>query len=383
LPNTGEELEVLILNWRDRTHPQGGGSEVFAETVAAGLARLGHRVTIFCAAHDNATSETRTPDGVRIVRAGGRLSVYPHAMQLFWRGRLGKPDVIVDVQNGLPFLARIWSRTPVILLCHHVHREQWGVVMGPRAARFGWWVESRLSPRVHRRNRYVTVSDVSRHELGELGVDTASIAVVHNGVVVPAQQVAPRSGTPLLVVLGRLVPHKRVEYAIDVVARLRDEFPGLRLVVAGRGWWHDEIEAHVENLGLTDDDVLLEGWIDEAEKDRLLSSAWLSLVPSLKEGWGIGVMEAAAHGTPSIAFREAGGVAESVVDGVTGVLVDDLDGFVAATRSLLQDGGLRARYSAAAREHAMHFTWDETVAGLEKVLLDEVVRDRRVVSSQR
>ncbi|HET7899908.1 MAG TPA: glycosyltransferase [Candidatus Nanopelagicales bacterium] len=361
-------MEVLILNWRDQTHPQGGGSEVFAETVAEGLARRGHRVTIFCAAHENAGPETVTSAGVRIVRAGGRLTVYSRAVMAFWRGRLGRPDVIVDVQNGLPFLARLWSRTPVVLLCHHVHREQWAVVLGPRAARFGWWVESQLSPAVHRGCSYVTVSDVSGRELAELGVDPAAIGVVHNGVDVPEHAVAPRSATPLLVVLGRLVPHKRVEYAIDTVARLRDEFPGLRLVVAGRGWWHDEIETHRDSLGLTDDEISLVGWIDEDEKDRLLSAAWLSLVPSLKEGWGIAVMEAAAHGTPSIAFREAGGVAESIVDGVTGILADDLDSFVSATRTLLADADLRRSLGNAARDHARLYSWDGAVDTMEKVL---------------
>ena len=64
------------------------------------------------------------------------------------RGR-GRPDVIVDVGNGLPFLSPLYARVPVIELVHHVHREQWPVVMSPAMARFGWWVESWLAPRVY------------------------------------------------------------------------------------------------------------------------------------------------------------------------------------------------------------------------------------------
>ncbi len=364
-----EQLEILLLNWRDRTHPQGGGSEVFAETVAAGLARRGHRVTIFCARHPGSPTETVTPDGVRIVRAGGRLGVYPAAALRHWRRRLGRPDVIVDVQNGLPFFATLWSRTPVVLLCHHVHREQWPVVLGATAARAGWWIESTLSPRIHRDCRYVTVSEVSKHELVELGVDARAITVVHNGVSVPATLAAARSSHPSLVVLGRLVPHKRVELALDTVARLLPEFPDLTLTVAGRGWWHDEIIAHRNRLGLTPDVVDVRGWVSEPEKDVLLSRSWLSLVPSLKEGWGIAVMEAAAHGTPSVAFRDAGGVAESVVDGVTGLLGDDVDGFVDAVRRLLADDALRQRMSEQARVHAAAYGWEQTVVSLESVLL--------------
>jgi glycosyltransferase involved in cell wall biosynthesis len=363
-----ERLEILLLNWRDRTHPQGGGSEVFAETVAAGLARRGHRVTLFCARHPGSAPETITPEGVRIVRAGGRLGVYPSSALRYWRGRLGDPDVIVDVQNGLPFFARLWGRTPVVLLCHHVHREQWPVVLGPTAARAGWWVESRLSPRVHRGCPYVTVSEVSKHELVELGVDRDAITVVHNGVHVPAALTAERSSHPSLVVLGRLVPHKRVEIALDTVARLRSEFPDLTLTVAGRGWWEEEILAHRDRLGLRDA-VEVTGWVSETGKDALLSRSWLSLVPSLKEGWGIAVMEAAAHGTPSIAFRDAGGVAESIVDGVTGLLADDVDGFVAATRRLLADADLRHRMGEQARVHAAAYGWEQAVVSLEAVLL--------------
>src|SRR5215210_2260537 len=140
-------LEVLFLNWRDRTHPQGGGSEVYVERIAEGLSLRGHAVTIFCGHHPGAPREEITPAGVRIVRAGGRLSVYPRAALAYLSRRLGRPDAVVDVQNGVPFGASLWCRGRVVLLCHHVHREQWKVVMGPIGAAVGWWLESRVSPR--------------------------------------------------------------------------------------------------------------------------------------------------------------------------------------------------------------------------------------------
>ena len=68
-----------------------------------------------------------------------------------------RPDVVIDTQNGIPFLARLAYGRRVAVLVHHCHREQWPVA-GPAMARFGWFVESRLSPWLHRRNQYVTVS---------------------------------------------------------------------------------------------------------------------------------------------------------------------------------------------------------------------------------
>jgi hypothetical protein len=78
---------------------------------------------------------------------------------------------VVDVQNGVPFLSPlVRRRTPVVNLVHHVHREQWGVVFGPTVARAGWFLESKVAPRVYGRSRYVAVSESTRDELGGLGV---------------------------------------------------------------------------------------------------------------------------------------------------------------------------------------------------------------------
>src|SRR5918994_2705544 len=128
---------VLILNWRDTTHPEGGGSEVYVERVAAGLAAQGRPVTLFCAAHPGAPATERV-GGIRVVRRGGRLTVYLHAWWAHLTGRLGGHDVVVDVQNGMPFLSALWCRRPLVVLVHHVHREQWRGGMPAPPARGGW-----------------------------------------------------------------------------------------------------------------------------------------------------------------------------------------------------------------------------------------------------
>jgi glycosyltransferase involved in cell wall biosynthesis len=369
-------LEVLFLNWRDRTHPQGGGSEVYVEQVAQGLALRGHRVTIFCGHHPGAPRDEITAAGVRIVRAGGRLSVYPRAALAYLSRRLGSPDVVVDVQNGVPFGTPIWRRGRVVVLCHHVHREQWRVVMGKIGAAIGWWLESKVSPRWYAGRPYVTVSTSSRDELTTLGVDASAISIIHNGTTPPPTTPAGRSTTPMICVLGRLVPHKRIELALDTLAELLPAHPDLRLVIAGRGWWHDELVAHAELLGLPPASVEWAGYVDEQRKHEILGASWVSLVPSLKEGWGLGVMEAAAHGTPSVAFHGAGGVTESVRDGETGLLVSSQAEFASAVERLLGDETLRARLGRASVTHAHGYGWEATVDRWED-LLERGTRSRR------
>lgn len=362
-PPPGRPTRVLFLNWRDTGHPEGGGSEVYAEHVCDGLAGLGYDVTMLTARYEGAPEEEVRRSGARVVRLGGRLSVYPRAAWGVRSGRVARPDVVVETQNGVPYLAALWAgRAAHLVLVHHVHREQWRVVFGPAMARLGWFVESRVAPWVNRRRPYVAVSEVTREELAGLGVDRDRVRVIHNGALPPPPHDVRRSPEPQLLVLGRLVPHKRVEVALEVMSRLRAEFPTARLVVAGRGWWADEVRDEVDRLGLGDV-VDLVGYVSETERHRLLASSWVSLVPSVKEGWGLVVVEAGIHATPTIAFRGTGGITESIVDGETGYLAapDDVDDLTELTRRLLLDGAERERLGKAAEEFASGFTWQRTV----------------------
>lgn len=359
-------LRVVLLNWRDTGHPEGGGSERYVENVAAGLAAAGHDVTFFCAAYKGAPREERR-DGYRIVRRGGKFSVYAHAVRMLASGALGRPDVIVDVQNGIPFWSRLAVRCPVVVLVHHVHREQWGVVYRPAAARVGWWLESWLAPRVYRNSQYVTVSEITRTELAALGVGPERVDVVHNGTAPAPATTAQRSETPRLCVLGRLVPHKRVEHALRVAARLRPSRPGLRVSVIGDGWWSGQLFAEAKRLGV-DDITDFHGFVDERAKHEELARSWLMLAPSVKEGWGLTVVEAAQHEVPTIGYRSAGGLAESIVDGATGLLADDLDELTAATEDLLDDELRRRALGRAAATRAATFTWDQTVRSWDALL---------------
>ena len=275
------------------------------------------------------------------------MSVYLEGMRALRRGDLGDPDVVVDVQNGLPFFSRLVTRKPVVVLVHHVHREQWPVVYPGLTGRVGWFIERRLAPRLYRRSQYVAVSRATRSELQALGVRGPRVAVVHNGTdpVLPVE--GGKSETPLVAVVGRLVPHKQVEHAIDAVLALRATHPGLRLHVVGGGWWEAKLHEYARAKG-AGDTVVFEGHVDEARKQEVYERAWLLALPSLKEGWGLVVGEAGMHGTPTVAYREAGGTQESVVDGVSGVLVADRAGFTTAIGDLLADHEDRARLGRGA-----------------------------------
>lgn len=377
-----ELRSVLLLCWRDTGHPQGGGSETYLQRIGAQLAASGVAVTLRTARYPGA-ARREVIDGVRISRAGGRYSVYVWALFAMAAARLGmgplrrvRPDVVLDTQNGLPFLARLVYSRRVVLLVHHCHHEQWPVA-GPVLGRFGWLVESRLSPALHRHNQYVTVSLPSARDLVGLGVANERIALVRNGLdeAPEASLRAPRASSPRVLVLSRLVPHKQIEDALAAVALLRSSIPGLHLDIVGGGWWWQRLVDHAARLGISDA-VTFHGHIDDVAKHHVMQQSWVHVLPSRKEGWGLAVVEAAQHAVPTIGYRSSGGLADSIIDGVTGVLVDSRAELVNRLQQLLDDPVLRDQLGAKAQARSAEFSWRQSADAMRSVLESVMAGDR-------
>lgn len=348
------------------------------ERIATGLIARGARVTIFCAEHGMAPRD-EVRDGIRFVRRGTKMGIYARGLAMLATRRFGKVDLVVDVQNGLPFFTRLGTSVPVIVLVHHVHREQWPVVYPGPTGKIGWWIERRLAPRLYRNCQYVAVSRATRDELLEQGIDGHRIAVVHNGTD-PAPEVStPRTSHRSICVVGRLVPHKQVEHAIDAWSVLRSEWPDLTLTIAGAGWWEQELRdyatAAMDRVGaLPTRAITFEGHVDEQRKHEIYAQSWVMALPSLKEGWGLVVGEAGMHGTTTVAYRSAGGTQESIEDEVSGLLVDNEDEFAPAIARVLRDRELRHRLAAGARTMSHRFTWGRAQESFATVVAESIER---------
>ena len=361
---------VVVLNWRDPWHPEGGGSELYVHQIAQQLRDSGQNVTWVTAAYPDAPRD-EVVDGIRFIRRGGHLTVYLWVAALLVTGvlkrRLGGIDAVLEVQNGMPFLASWLTRSKVVVLVHHVHREQWNIV-GPVLARVGWLLESRVAVRANRGRRYIAVSDMTRRELIGLGVRATDINLAYNGLPpVPAFDAGERAADPTLIVLSRLVPHKQIDHIIAAMPVLAREFPGIRLRVLGDGWWRDELETRAAGLDVADQVEFL-GFVSDRTKFEELSRAWVHVLPSVKEGWGLSIVEAGHVGTPSVAYAHAGGVTESILDGVSGLLAQDQDDLTVQISAILRSELLRAELGHKAQVHAGGFTWEAAAATIRAAL---------------
>ncbi len=149
--------------------------------------------------------------------------------------------------------------------------------------------------------------------------------------------------------------------------------------MVGSGWWEAELHEYVAAHG-AGASVVFEGHVDEEHKHEVYERAWVLALPSLKEGWGLVIGEAGMHTTPTVAYRSAGGTQESVVDGTSGVLVDDQATFTATLGRLLDDADLRQQLGRGALEQSHRFTWSRAQQSFADVLV-AVLSGRRVAGS--
>lgn len=360
-------MRIAVLAWRDVCHPEAGGSETYVHEVARRWVAGGHDVEVLTS-RPGGLAAADVVDGVRHRRAGSRGTVFPRSLQrLAWdRARY---DVVLEVVNGVPFGSPLVRRGSVVTLVHHVHREDWFAIYPDLRGRVGWFVESQVMPRIYRRTPLVTVSTASRADLLRLGYRPENLHVVRGGVGVEPLAALPVSQRgPRVCVLARLVPQKQIEHAMRAVADLRAGIPDIRLDIVGSGWWRPQLEHASVALGIVDQ-TTFHGHLPDRERDEVLAASAVLVLPSLKEGWGLAVTEAAVQGTPTVGYRTSGGLTESVIDGRTGWLADDEEGLRRALTLALSSPD-RDVISAAARAKAMELTWDATARKLLAVLTE-------------
>jgi glycosyltransferase involved in cell wall biosynthesis len=285
---------------------------------------------------------------------------------LYYLARLrGRFDVIVDSENGIPQFTPCFTRVPKIALTYHVHRRVFLAHMPRTIAWFFIWLELGLVPLLYRRVRFITISNTTKEEMLQHGKTRFPVAVIEPGI---AEGLSPgtRAKEPTILYLGRLERYKRVDHLIHAVKRLRTEIPTLQLEIAGTGTEAESLRALADRIGVSDI-VRFHDFVTEDEKRRLLQQAWVFATPSEMEGWGIGVIEAAACATPAIAY-DVPGLREAIIDGKTGLLATEFDHFVDAVRRVLEDGLLRANMGRVAAERAAGFGWEKRASAFLEIL---------------
>lgn len=368
---------ILLLNWRDPLDPQAGGAELYCWQVATRFAEAGALVTYFTARAPG-LPRTDVRQGVRVIRRGGRYSVYVQAAE--YMAAVGHTfDAIIESQNGIPFQAPVFAPgTPVVRVIHHMHRDQFPRHFGRAVTGLARFLEGPAARTTYRNAATAVVSPSTRVEIRNgLGTRGPVFIVPGGSRRIGAEARATRSTTPSIVTVSRLSEHKRVDLVLGIAPALAERWPGLRIHVVGDGPQGDELRARAAGLGVSEV-VRFHGFLPEAERDALVAGAWLAVVPSDHEGWCLTVIEANALGVPAVGRRVAG-LRDSIRHGVTGWLAPGEEAFGdtvdTALRSVASPESAE-RWAERCREWAAVFDWDATAVRLAGVIAGEL-RDQR------
>ena len=350
-------MRILILNWKDMSHPAAGGAEVFTEQVARSLVARGHSVTLFAASVEGRPARERV-EGVDVVRGGGRLTVYRKARRFWSREGPGSFDVVVDEINTRPFLTPRWVKgMPVVALIHQLAREIWAYETPLPLSLLGRYALEPLWLRAYRDVPALTVSDSSAESLTRYHGWRDVTVIPEGSTPHPVPSVAKESD-PTVVFLGRLVAMKRPRDAIEAFSILRDEAPAAQLWVIGEGPLLADLRQDTP-VGVT-----FLGRLGRAELVDRLARAHVLVATSVREGWGLNVSEAAACGTPSIGYRVPGLV--DSVEASGGLLVEPTSAALGAALRDLFAG----RFQLQPRPSTV--SWSE-VADAVELRLEQVV----------
>ncbi len=152
---------------------------------------------------------------------------------------------------------------------------------------------------------------------------------------------------------GTVEPRKNLPRLLDAFARVPDD---VQLVLAGPSGWNESIDAQVDALR---DRVRPLGFLDRGDLDALTGGAILFCYPSVREGFGLPVLEAMVQGTPVVT---SSGTSTEEVAGGAARLVDpfDVDAIAGAIHELVSDRDAARRLGEAGRKRAATYTWERT-----------------------
>jgi glycosyltransferase involved in cell wall biosynthesis len=369
-------VKILIIEYRDITHPEAGGAEIILLEIFKRIVAQGHTVDYLCNGHGRAARE-EVIEGIRILRRG-RQPYFNIIVPWVYRFELKKNgyDVIIEGIDKLPFFMPLFERNvPVLCVIPHlfgttVFREA-SFLVGSYV-----YLYERLIPFVYRKCMFSVLSQGTRDDLIGRGIPAQQLKVIYSGLSqdqYDAPSRKPVADHPILIYLGRIKKYKGIELGVEAVRLLKDKYPSIEYQVVGTGDYLDDLKSLVSRAG-GNDRVSFLGHKRGREKTALLQQANVLLYTSPKEGWGLSVVEANLCGTVVVA-SDAQGLRESVVNGKTGFLVKHGDVPALAQRidELLSNPSLYDAMRAEAITWAKSFTW-ERATGETLALIQEECR---------
>lgn len=368
-------MNILLLSWRGPKHPNAGGAEVATHEYAKGWIKAGHEVTLFTSYYQGAKKEENI-DGVNIIRRGDQiLGVHLQVFKWYLFESHTKYDLVVDQFHGIPFFTPIFVKAKKLAFIHEVAKEVWKTNFSLIPAKLGEMLEP-LIFKLYKNIPFMTVSESTKKDLINWGIPENRITVIHNGINITKFKIILSKGKKkTLIFLGALSKDKGIEEALETFALINQKDKDWQFWVVGRvdPRYLKNLRIYSKRLRI-DKKTKFWGYVSEEKKFELLAKAHVAINPSIREGWGLVVIEAASVGTPTVAY-DVPGLKDSIRDGITGLLCKEQNPTLLAKSilQLLSNGKNYTNICDTAKQWSKKFSWEKATRDSLK-LLEKIVK---------
>lgn len=312
-------MNILILNWRDPKNPMAGGAEYVTFEHAKSWVKKGHTV-LWLTSRFPHSQKRETLEGVEIVRKGNHLSLFLYA-PVFYLFSGYSFTIVIDEIHGIPFFTPLYVQRPIIAFIHEVAGEIWNYAYPFPLNHIGRFIES-FSFGFYRKIPFWTDASSTIDELQKIGIQREHCIAIPCPIrALPTNDLSKKEARPTFIFVSRIVAMKGIEDVLDAFSIILQSKKDAQLWIVGSGKqsYLKKLKEKVKDLGL-EQNLVFFGFIPENKKLELLKRAHLLLHASVKEGWGLVVLEAASQGTPSVAYNVSG-LRDTIKDKKTGILV--------------------------------------------------------------
>ncbi len=354
-------MNILILNWKDIKNPTAGGAEIVTYEHARRWIKAGHTVTWLSSAFRKSLKE-ETIEGIKIRRFGNIYQVYLFAPYFYLFGGQ-KFDLVIDEVHGIPFFTPFYVRKPKLILIHEIAGEIWDYMYSFPFNYLGKVLE-RFYLTIYRNQYFWTDCKSTIDELVKNGIKRKRC------IAIPCPSNAKPISKPIInkqlifVSVSRIVKMKGIEDVIKAFSIVNKKFLNSKLLIIGDGdkRYINYLKKELVRANGIEKNVQFLGYVEEKKKLNILKKSYLLLHASVKEGWGIVVIEAASQSTPAVVYNVPG-LSESVKNKLTGVVLskNSFEEMANSVIRLTQQKNTYRKYQKNCLEWANDLNWDDQV----------------------
>jgi glycosyltransferase involved in cell wall biosynthesis len=355
-----------------------GGAEKRIYQLAKGLADKGHEVHWYGMGWwwPESGKKDMEMDGIKLHGVCKPMELYGDdkrsikeaiyfALMILFKLRAGRYDII-DCQ-GFPFFScftvgfnSFFGRSTLVLTLHEVWNDYWYEYLG-KAGFFGKLTEKLM---VRLTDKIITVSDKTKDDLRKIKSSEKAV-VIPNGIdLAEINQIKPSPAKSDIIFVGRLIKEKKADLLIKSLVRIKDNFPDVKCTIIGEGPEKENLEKLSDQSGLKDD-VSFTGFLEDYQDVIAhMKSSKVLVLPSVREGFGMVVLEANACGLPVVVVDHPMNAAKDlIIPGENGFIAEVSENSLAG--KIVEAIESREKMIESSKYFAKDYDWNNIITRLE------------------